>query len=169
MRFRPCIDIHNGKVKQIVGGSLQDTGNQAAVNFASEQEADYYARLYKEDGLIGGHVILLNPPTSSYYMETKKQACKALGAYPGGLQIGGGITAENAEEYLNMGASHVIVTSYVFRGGQIRWEQMERLKSTVGKERVVIDVSCRKREDDYYIVTDRWQNYTDVRLTEDVL
>ena len=89
MRFRPCIDIHNGKVKQIVGGSLQDTGNQAAVNFASEQEADYYARLYKEDGLIGGHVILLNPPTSSYYMETKKQACKALGAYPGGLQIGG--------------------------------------------------------------------------------
>ena len=112
MRFRPCIDIHNGKVKQIVGGSLQDTGNQAAVNFASEQEADYYARLYKEDGLIGGHVILLNPPTSSYYMETKKQACKALGAYPGGLQIGGGITAENAEEYLNMGASHVIVTSF---------------------------------------------------------
>ena len=169
MRFRPCIDIHNGKVKQIVGGSLQDTGNQAAVNFASEQEADYYARLYKEDGLIGGHVILLNPPTSSYYMETKKQACKALGAYPGGLQIGGGITAENAEEYLNMGASHVIVTSYVFRGGQIRWEQMERLKNTVGKERIVIDVSCRKREDDYYIVTDRWQNYTDVRLTEDVL
>lgn len=169
MRFRPCIDIHNGKVKQIVGGSLQDTGNQAAVNFASEQEADYYARLYKEDGLIGGHVILLNPPTSSYYMETKKQACKALGAYPGGLQIGGGTTAENAEEYLNMGASHVIVTSYVFRGGQIRWEQMERLKNTVGKERIVIDVSCRKREDDYYIVTDRWQNYTDVRLTEDVL
>ena len=84
MRFRPCIDIHNGKVKQIVGGSLQDTGNQAAVNFASEQEADYYARLYKEDGLSGGHVILLNPPTSSYYMETKKQACKALCAYPGG-------------------------------------------------------------------------------------
>ena len=169
MRFRPCIDIHNGKVKQIVGGSLQDTGNQAAVNFASEQEADYYARLYKEDGLSGGHVILLNPPSSSYYMETKKQACKALGADPGGLQIGGGITAENAEEYLNMGASHVIVTSYVFRGGQIRWEQMERLKNTVGKERIVIDVSCRKREDDYYIVTDRWQNYTDVRLTEDVL
>ena len=169
MRFRPCIDIHNGKVKQIVGGSLQDTGNQAAVNFASEQEADYYARLYKEDGLSGGHVILLNPPSSSYYMETTKQACNAFGAYPGGLQIGGGITAENAEEYLNMGASHVIVTSYVFRGGQIRWEQMERLKNTVGKERIVIDVSCRKREDDYYIVTDRWQNYTDVRLTEDVL
>ena len=169
MKFRPCIDIHNGKVKQIVGSSLRDQNDWAAENYVAEQDAFFFAKLYKELGLTGGHIIMLNPASSPYYEETKRQAVKALNTYPGGMQIGGGINAENAEEFLQAGASHVIVTSYVFRGGQIRWEQMERLKSTVGKERVVIDVSCRKREDDYYIVTDRWQNYTDVRLTEDVL
>ena len=169
MKFRPCIDIHNGKVKQIVGGSLNDEGNQAKQNFESSKDASYYANLYKEDGLYGGHVILLNPVSSEYYEETKAQAMKALQAYPGGLQIGGGITAENAEEYLNAGASHVIVTSYVFRNGQIHWENMRRLKETVGKERIVIDLSCRKKENDYYIVTDRWQKFTDVKLTVNIL
>ena len=169
MKFRPCIDIHNGKVKQIVGGSLNDEGNQAKQNFESSKDASYYANLYKEDGLYGGHVILLNPVSSEYYEETKAQAMKALQAYPGGLQIGGGITAENAEEYLNAGASHVIVTSYVFRNGQIHWENMRRLKETVGKERIVIDLSCRKKGNGYYIVTDRWQKFTDVKLTVDVL
>ena len=169
MHFRPCIDIHNGKVKQIVGASLTDQGNQAKENFTASENADYYAKMYQKDGLIGGHVILLNPVYSEYYRETKAQAMLALGAYPKGLQVGGGIHAENAEEFLEAGASHVIVTSYVFRDGKINWENMEKLKHAVGKENVVIDLSCRKKEDGYYIVTDRWQKFTDVKLTQEVL
>ena len=169
MHFRPCIDIHNGKVKQIVGGSLTDQGNQAKENFTASENADYYAKMYQKDGLIGGHVILLNPVSSEYYRETKAQAILALGAYPKGLQVGGGIHAENAEEFLEAGASHVIVTSYVFRDGKINWENMEKLKHEVGKENVVIDLSCRKKEDGYYIVTDRWQKFTDAVLTPSVL
>ena len=122
MKFRPCIDIHNGKVKQIVGGSLRDQGDQAEENFAADQGADYFAEMYKKDGLKGGHVILLNPASSEYYGQTKKQALKALHAYPGGLQIGGGVNPENAGEYLSAGASHVIVTSYVFKDGRSSWE-----------------------------------------------
>jgi len=114
-------------------------------------------------------VILLNPPSSEYYEATRSQALRALKAYPGGLQIGGGITAENAAEYLEAGASHVIVTSYVFKNGQIHWENMKRLLETAGKDRIVIDLSCRKKEDGYYIVTDRWQKFTDVKLTVSVL
>lgn len=169
MRFRPCIDIHNGKVKQIVGGSLTDQGDRAVENFSSARDADYFARLYKEDGLKGGHVILLNPPSSDYYEQTRSQALKALSAYPGGMQIGGGITADNAGEYIDAGASHVIVTSYVFRDGQIRWDRMEELRRAVGREHVVIDLSCRKKDGDYYIVTNRWQTFTQVRLTKEVL
>ena len=119
MRFRPCIDIHNGAVKQIVGGSLKDKNDQAVENYKAEQGADYFAHLYRRDGLKGGHIILLNPPSSEYYEKTREQAMKALAAYPGGLQIGGGITDENAEVYLEAGASHVIVTSYVFRDGEM--------------------------------------------------
>ena len=169
MRFRPCIDIHNGKVKQIVGGSLRDEGNQATENFASEMDADYYADLYRKDSLKGGHIILLNPPSSEYYKKTLEQAEKALRAYPGGMQIGGGVTAENASGYIEKGASHVIVTSYVFKGGKIRWDAMEKLKREVGKEHVVIDVSCRKKDGQYYIVTDRWQKFTEVALSPQIL
>ena len=169
MHFRPCIDIHNGKVKQIVGGSLTDQGNQAKENFTASENADYYAKMYQKDGLIGGHVILLNPVSSEYYRETKAQAILALGAYPKGLQVGGGIHDENAEEFLKAGASHVIVTSYVFRDGKINWKNMEKLKHEVGKENVVIDLSCRKKENDYYIVTDRWQKFTEVVLNTAVL
>lgn len=169
MKFRPCIDIHNGKVKQIVGGSLNDEGNQAKQNFESEKDASFYAKMYQKDGLVGGHVILLNPSSSEYYEATKAQAIKALKAYPGGLQIGGGITSENAREYLDAGASHVIVTSYVFRDGQIHWDNMKRLFTTVGKERIVIDLSCRRKDDGYYIVTDRWQKFTNVKLSVEVL
>lgn len=169
MKFRPCIDIHNGKVKQIVGGSLTDENDQAVENYSSVQDADYYAHLYQKDGLKGGHVILLNPPSSRYYEQTKMQAVKALTAYPGGLQVGGGITAENAAEYIEAGASHVIVTSYVFQDGKIRWERMEELCKAVGKEHVVIDVSCRKRDGEYYIVTNRWQTFTQVKLDAEIL
>lgn len=169
MRFRPCIDIHNGKVKQIVGGSLRDQGDTAKENFVAEQDAGFYADFYRKDGLKGGHVILLNPADSPYYEATKKQALLALGHYPGGLQIGGGINEKNAEEFLDAGASHVIVTSWVFRQGQIFYENLRRLVKAVGRERLVLDLSCRKKEGRYYIVTDRWQNFTDVCLDERVL
>lgn len=161
MEFRPCIDIHNGKVKQIVGSSLADTGNRATENFVAEKGADYYAGLYKERGIKGGHIILLNPASSEYYEATRAQAFRALKSYPQGLQIGGGINDTNAEAYLDEGASHVIVTSFVFQGGRIHMENLERMRAAVGKERLVLDLSCRMRDGRYYIVTDRWQNFTD--------
>lgn len=169
MRFRPCIDIHNGKVKQIVGGSLRDEGDQASTNFTSGLGAAYYAGIYQKDGLRGGHIILLNPAGSRYYEETKRQAVEALAAYPGGMQIGGGIHAGNARDFLNAGASHVIVTSYVFQDGAFQRGNLEKLISAVGKEHIVLDLSCRKKGDGYYVVTDRWQKFTDMRLTEEVL
>ena len=165
MRFRPCIDIHNGKVKQIVGGSLKDAGDQASENFVSGQDASFYAELYGNAGLKGGHVILLNGADSPYYEETRKQALLALHTYPGGLQLGGGVHPENAEIYLDAGASHVIVTSYVFWNGQLSWENLEKMVKTVGREHLVLDLSCRKKDDRYYIVTDRWQKFTDVSVT----
>ena len=147
MELRPCIDIHNGKVKQLVGGSIQDQGDSAQENYISSQDAAWYARLFQEKGLKNGHVILLNSKDSAYYEQTRQQALSALQAYPGGLQVGGGITAENAREYLDAGASHVIVTSYVFKDGNINYENLEKLKKEVGKEHLVLDLSCRKRED----------------------
>ena len=169
MRFRPCIDIHNGKVKQIIGGSLRDTGNQAQENFVSQQDGAFYASLYKEKDLKGGHIILLNRADSEYFEATRKQAFLALGAYPGGLQLGGGVTPDNAAEYLNAGASHVIVTSYVFRDGHISWENLEKMVQAVGKEHLVLDLSCRKKGNAYYVVTDRWQKFTDVTMTLDIM
>lgn len=169
MKFRPCIDIHNGKVKQIVGGSLCDKGNQAKENFASEYDSTFYAKLYQRDGLKGGHIILLNSVSSEYYEATRQQALMALAAYSGGMQIGGGVTASNAKEYIDAGASHVIVTSYVFSDGKIHMENLEKLVGAVGKDHVVLDLSCRKKEDGYYIVTNRWQTFTDTKLTPEVL
>ena len=169
MKFRPCIDIHNGKVKQIVGGSLKDAGDQAEENFVSEQDAAFFARLYQNKKLSGGHIILLNPSSSEFYEQTKRQALSALRAYPGGLQIGGGITPENAGEYLEAGASHVIVTSYVFKDGKLHYDRLQEMVRAVSKNRLVLDLSCRKREGSYYIVTDRWQKYTDVVLNEETL
>ena len=169
MRFRPCIDIHNGKVKQIVGGSLRDEGDRAAENFVSEKDAGFYADFYRKDGLRGGHIILLNPVASPFYEATKEQALLALRTDPQGFQLGGGVTAENACEFLEAGASHVIVTSYVFKDGKIYYENLEKLVRETGKEHLVLDLSCRRREDGYYIVTDRWQKFTDVRLDEKVL
>lgn len=169
MKFRPCIDIHNGKVKQIVGGSLLDKGDYAQDNFVSEKDGDFYARLYRDAGLQGGHIILLNPVGSQYYEEDVRQACLALSAYPGGLQIGGGMTAENAAFFLEKGASHIIVTSYVFKDGKINYENLKKIAAVTGKEHLVLDLSCRKKGDDYYIVTDRWQKFTDVKLDENIL
>ena len=165
MRFRPCIDIHNGKVKQIIGGSLRDSQDQAEENYVAAQDAAYFARLYKEKGLRGGHVILLNHQDSEYYEATRAQAFAALAAFPGGLQAGGGICADNAREYLDRGASHVIVTSYVFRDGQIAYENLEKINREVGREHLVLDLSCRKKDGEYYVVTDRWQRFTDTKVT----
>lgn len=169
MNFRPCIDIHNGKVKQIVGGSLMDKGDRAQENFVAEKDADYFAKLYEREGLTGGHIILLNKSNSPYFKETKDQALKALQAYPGGLQIGGGIGKENALEYLEQGASHVIVTSAIFQDGQLSWEALRELSQATGKERLVLDLSCRKRDGQYYIVTDRWQTFTREVVSLDLL
>ena len=169
MRFRPCIDIHNGKVKQIVGSSLRDAGDTARENFVSERSAAEFARLYRERGLKGGHIILLNREGSEYYEATRKQAFDALGAWPGGMQVGGGVRAENAAAFLDAGASHVIVTSYVFRDGIIDRERLEKLRAEVGREHVVLDLSCRKTERGYVIVTDRWQKMTDTVLGPETL
>lgn len=169
MKFRPCIDIHNGKVKQIVGGSLKDAGDRAEENFVSCQDAAFYAALYRDRGLTGGHVILLNGSSSPYYEETREQAFLALKTYPLGLQIGGGVCPENAGEYLDAGASHVIVTSYVFKDGRISWENLEKIERETGREHLVLDLSCRKKDGQYFIVTDRWQKFTEVPVTMEIM
>ena len=169
MDFRPCIDKHNGIVKQIVGSSLRDEGNQATENFVADQDGAYFAEFYKKDGIRGGHIILLNSVDSEYYEATRQQALLALHAYPGGMQIGGGIRADNAADFIREGASHVIVTSYVFRDGRVNYENLQKLLDAVGKEHLVLDLSCRMRDGAYYIVTDRWQKFTDEKITPELL
>lgn len=169
MKFRPCIDIHNGKVKQIVGSSLKDENDKAVENYVSEKDSSYYAQMYKRDGLTGGHIIRLNSAGSEYFEATKRAAVMALGTYYKGMQIGGGINADNAKFFLENGASHVIVTSYVFKNGKIDYENLSNISNTVGKDNLVLDLSCRKKDNRYYIVTDRWQNFTEVYITDKVL
>lgn len=168
MRFRPCIDIHNGCVKQIVGGSLQDTGDKAKENFVAEQDAAYYAGLYKKLGLTGGHIILLNDASSPYYDTTKEQALMALEAFRGGMQVGGGITPKNAIGYLNEGATHVIVTSYVFNDGVINMDNLRMLHNKIGSEHIVLDLSCKKQDGKYFVATNRWQKLTEVEVNEEL-
>lgn len=160
MEFRPCIDLHEGVVKQIVGSSLSDDDNSADVNFSSTHSAGYYAELYREKNITGGHVIKLGPGNDT-------AAREALQSYPMGLQIGGGITADNAQEWLDTGASHVIVTSYVFRDGALQWGNLNKLVSKIGKERLVLDLSCKKVGSEYVIVTDRWQKLTEMTLSQE--
>lgn len=166
MKFRPCIDIHNGSVKQIVGGSLADNNDFAVDNFVSQADGEYYGKLYKKYKLYGGHIIILNPPSSEFYHADLMQSYHALQAFEGGLQIGGGINDENAKGYLQWGASHVIVTSFVFKNGEINFDNLRKLVKAVGSDKIVLDLSCRKRDGDYYIVTDRWQKFTDVKVNE---
>jgi phosphoribosylformimino-5-aminoimidazole carboxamide ribotide isomerase len=158
--FRPCIDLHEGKVKQIVGGTLGDAGLHT--NFVSDKSAAWFAELYKRDGLSGGHVIMLGAGNES-------AARSALATFPGGLQVGGGIKASNARGWLDAGASHVVVTSWVFREGQVDWERLGELVKVVGKNNLVLDLSCRKRGEDYFVVTDRWQNFTELAITSETL
>ena len=169
MRFRPCIDIHNGKVKQIVGSSLKDEGSIASENFVSSQTSVYYANLFETQGLKGGHAIILNKKGTPEYEASYLECINALKAYPGGLQVGGGITPDNASEFLEAGASHVIVTSYVFSEGLFKKDNLEKISKAVTPDKLVLDLSCKKFEDGYYIMTDRWQNKTDTKLTADLL
>ena len=160
--FRPCIDLHDGQVKQIVGGTLGDTPGQLRTNFVSVHTAAWFAELYRQDGLSGGHVIMLGPGN-------EVAAKSALTAYPGGLQIGGGINADNARAWLDAGASHVIVTSWVFREGQLDVERLAQLVKKIGREKLVLDLSCRKRGENYFVVTDRWQKFTDMTVSRETL
>lgn len=162
MKFRPCIDLHQGVVKQIVGSTLSDADNAPATNFTSEKPARWFAELYKRDGLEGGHVIQLGPGND-------QAASEALSAWPGGLQIGGGITLENCESWIDRGAAAVIVTSYVFHDGVIDKDRLSRLSERLGRERLVLDLSCRKKGDDYLVVTNRWQTFTREKVNFDLL
>ena len=162
MRFRPCIDLHDGRVKQIVGSSLGEDHAALRTNFASELPPAHYAELYRRDNLLGGHVIMLGSGNEA-------AAREALAAWPGGLQVGGGITDANAVQWLEAGASHVIVTSHVFHDGLLDRERLTALTQLVGRERLVLDLSCRWRQDGYYVVTNRWQKFTSLRISAQVL
>jgi phosphoribosylformimino-5-aminoimidazole carboxamide ribotide isomerase len=160
--FRPCIDLHEGKVKQIVGGSLTGRPADLRVNFVSGRPSRWFAELYRRDGLRGGHVIMLGPGNEA-------AAREALAAYPGGLQVGGGISLENAAGWLAAGASHVIVTSWIFRDGELDWERLKALASAIGPNRLALDLSCRKKGADYFVVTDRWQKFTSLKIGPEIL
>mmetsp|Transcript_7097 Transcript_7097/g.17824 ORF Transcript_7097/g.17824 Transcript_7097/m.17824 type:complete len:279 (-) Transcript_7097:47-883(-) len=187
MKFRPCIDLHNGQVKQIVGSTLKDDANDndnnnnnnnkettkasLNTNFETDRPASDYATMYQTDALTGGHVIMLGPGN-------QEAATSALKAYPKGLQVGGGINDTNALSWLDAGASHVIVTSHVFSKGQIHTERLKQLVEICGKERLVLDLSCRRKpngdgngnsDDSYYVVTDRWQSFTDYKVNPENL
>ncbi|UQZ84297.1 1-(5-phosphoribosyl)-5-[(5-phosphoribosylamino)methylideneamino] imidazole-4-carboxamide isomerase [Paenibacillus konkukensis] len=160
MQFRPCIDLHQGKVKQIVGETL-NTGNLGVVeNFVSEHDSSHYAAMFRRDGLRGGHVIMLGGGN-------EEAAVRALSAYEGGLQIGGGITADNADFYLEQGASHVIVTSYIFRDGELNIDNLNRMVDKVGKERLVIDLSCKEKDGKWFVVTNQWKTFSSFEVSPD--
>lgn len=166
-KFRPCIDLHDGRVKQIVGSSLNDSGTGLKTNFETDRSPAWFAELYKKDGITGGHVIMLGKGNT-------EAAKAALAAYPGGLQVGGGITAENAKEYLDAGASHVIVTSWIFPEGKLDRERLELLSKTVGKEHLVLDLSCKRVSDPeeaprWKIAINRWQTLIDIEVNKETL
>jgi len=160
--FRPCIDLHEGKVKQIVGGSLNDDPASLRTNFVSEKSARWFAELYRRDNLRGGHVIMLGAGNEI-------AAREALVAFPEGLQVGGGINLENAQSWLDAGAAHVIVTSWIFRDGQLDWDRLKKIVAAIGKKNLVLDLSCRRRDENYFVVTDRWQKFTELVIAEKTL
>lgn len=155
--FRPCIDLHEGKVKQIVGGTWGDDPAKLRTHFISDRSPAWYAELYKRDGLKGGHVIMLGPGNEA-------PAREALAAFPDGMHVGGGINLDNARCWLDAGASHVIVTSWVFRDGQLDFDRVRALVAAIGKDRLVLDLSCRRRDGEYVVVTDRWQKFTEFNV-----
>lgn len=160
--FRACIDLHEGQVKQIVGSTLSDSGVGLRTNFVSPHSPAWFADLYRRDSLFGAHIIKLGPGNED-------AARQALSAFPGGFHIGGGINLDNASDWLDAGASHVIVTSFVFREGHLDWERLQALVKKVGRERLVLDLSCRLRENHYFVVTDRWQRFTTLQINQETL
>jgi len=162
MRFRPCIDLKGGKVVQIIGGTLTSDGSRAESNFVSEASPSDFARRYRDLELSGGHVISLGPGNRDAAME-------ALNAYPGGMHFGGGVNPDNAKDFLDAGASHVIVTSYVFREGVVDFERLETLLKVVGSKCLVLDLSCRFRNDAYWVVTDKWTRFTELKVSASTL
>ncbi|MFT5320339.1 MAG: phosphoribosylformimino-5-aminoimidazole carboxamide ribotide isomerase [Pseudohongiellaceae bacterium] len=163
MKFRPCIDLHNGKVVQIVGGSLQDDNNEALeTNFVSSKSPAEFASLYAGDGLTGGHVISLGAGN-------KNAALEALTAFPDGMHYGGGVNPDNAGEFLDAGASHVIVTSWIFDQNKLDLQKLSELSRRVGKQRLVLDLSCRLRGNDFFVVSNRWQTFTDEKVDASLL
>ncbi|MBE6386108.1 MAG: phosphoribosylformimino-5-aminoimidazole carboxamide ribotide isomerase [Lentisphaerae bacterium] len=160
MSFRPCIDLHEGKVKQIVGSTLDSGGLKT--NFVSEKTPSYYAELYRRDALRGGHVIMLGGGC-------EEAAREALAAWPGNLQIGGGITPANASKWIEVGADKVIVTSWCFPEGKFAPECLKELLNEVGKEHLVLDLSCRRKGDDYFVAANRWRTYTDLKVNRETL
>ena len=162
MKFRPCIDLHNGKVKQIIGGTLSDNNAEMQTNFESDHDSAYYAELYRKDALRGGHVIMLGPGN-------REAARQALAAYPGGLQVGGGIDCANALEWLAAGASQLILTSYIFGNGEFKQDRLDKIFNLVGRKNLVLDLSCRLRDGKYYIVSNRWQKFTTCEVNAETL
>ncbi|MEK5232656.1 phosphoribosylformimino-5-aminoimidazole carboxamide ribotide isomerase [Lysinibacillus sp. FSL K6-0232] len=160
MEFRPCIDLHDGKVKQIVGSTLGYTNQAVVENFISNYDASYYAQMFANDQLTGGHVIMLGSGN-------EEAALSALAAYPQGLQIGGGITTENAQRYIDAGASHVIVTSYIFHDGQLDIARLQQLCQLIGKEHLVIDLSCKMRDGKWFVMTDKWTKFSNFEVNAD--
>ena len=158
LKFRPCIDLHDGKVKQIVGETLNDH-NGLVENFVSAYSSAYYAEMFKKDALSGGHVIMLGP-------NNEQAAKEALAHYPQGLQVGGGIHDGNAKEYIDAGASHVIVTSYIFKDGKLNWDHLERIIQAVGKDKLVIDLSCKAKDGKWFVVTNQWKQFSDFEVNE---
>ncbi len=161
MRFRPCIDLHDGLVKQIVGSTLRE-GDAPETNFSTDVSASHFAEMFRRDGLDGGHVIMLGP-------NNERAAQSALEAFPGGLQIGGGITPNNAAAWLERGAAAVIATSYLFEQGAFSWARLAALETEVGRERLVVDLSCSPSGDRYVVMADRWQTETDLQVAGESL
>ena len=161
MRFRPCIDLHRGVVKQIVGSTLRDN-TDPTTNFEADKPAAYYADLYRRDGLYGGHVIMLGPGNED-------AATQALAAFPNGLQIGGGITPDNGRRWLQRGAAGVIVTSYIFEAGRLCNDRLHEMVEAVGAEHLILDLSCGRQGDRYVAMSNRWQTYTDFEISRDNL
>ncbi|PVV02043.1 hypothetical protein BB560_003515, partial [Smittium megazygosporum] len=159
-KFRPCIDLHSGVVKQIVGGTLTESNETLLENYVSSKDPSFYAELYKKHNLTGGHIIKLGPGN-------EEAAKSALFAWPGGMQIGGGITLENAQSWIDLGASKVIVTSSLFKNKKFDLEKLVLFEKAIGKDRLVVDLSCRRVSDGWVVAMDKWQTKTDLMINRE--
>ncbi len=158
-KFRPCIDLHEGSVKQIVGGTID--GPEFKENFVADRDASWFAELFRRDGLKGGHVIRLGEGNDD-------AASRALSAWPDGLQLGGGLNLDNGQQWIEKGASHLIVTSWLFSAGELDWERVRLLAKEIGSSRLVIDLSCRKSGEAWNVATDRWRTTTNTLVNKEL-